>query len=394
LSFEATQPIWWETDGERRLLFYDVFRGLFGKVWALAPLYATAWTHLEQAKPSFDAERPPLPLLATREESGVLTDVFLDQHDHHYLYDSYLVHPRVRHFNWQAVLFEFDVTSTSSEVDLHFAVDGVRHSQRLVLPPRPDRGFYCTVATTTRDDNEIVGEWLEHCRSVGFDRFLLYENFNLEPLEVDADDVTVIDWPYPYYYVEPPGFEIGGRWGDGLGLGCQVPQQLHSLYKHGVETLWMAFMDTDEYLNLLRHSDLRSLLEPEAERTLVHLGSLFFGDAPVEGAETLRTRYVLREPPGHMNGFGYNRRKGILNVPNLLNGEHMVVHEFATERDPQSWLVKEPFSNEVRRQLPLDEARLNHYFSIGFARRNCDWPTSYYTQVRDDSILAMNGRSA
>ena len=392
MSFEQTQPVWYEDGHERRLLFYDVFRGMFGKVWALGPLFATAWTETENLKPTFRPDRPPVSLVSTREEEGFITDVLLDQGSHHYLLDSYVVYPRILRFNWQATLFEFDVSGEATEMELFYTVipDGERHRIRLQLPPPPERRFFCAEATLMRDDNLILQEWLGHCEQIGVDRFLLYDNMSPEPPDLSAHpSATLIDWPYPYYHRDPPGYEVSGRWGEGLGLGSQVPQQIHALYKHGVESDWMAFFDTDEYLNLAAHPDLHSLLDPEEARTLIHIPSFFYGNAPVDGATSIRSRYLKREPPGEMNGFGYNRRKAIVNTRTLLNGEHVVVHEFTTERDPESWRIQQPFQNDVRRQLGMGEARLNHYFSVGLRRRDTEWPAPYYCSVDDDSILAM-----
>ncbi len=143
MNFSDTQPVWYEDGDDRRLLFYDVFRGMFGKVWALAPLFATCWTETENAKPTYDPRLPPVPLVSTREEEGFVTDVMLDQGGHHYLLDSYVVYPRIMRFNWQATLFEFDVSGEATEVELFYSIipEGTRHRVKLHLPPLPERRF-------------------------------------------------------------------------------------------------------------------------------------------------------------------------------------------------------------------------------------------------------------
>ena len=173
LDFATIRPVWHTHAGETRLIFYDIFRGLLGKVWALAPLFATAWTETNCAKPTFNPLRPPLPLLSTRNADGFISDVFIDQRDHHYLYSTQDIHPKVMRFNWQMILFEFDVVSDAETVVLHYTVPmyGERCSAVVALPAIPPRRFFCTEATLTRDDNEILGEWLTHHEELGFDRF-------------------------------------------------------------------------------------------------------------------------------------------------------------------------------------------------------------------------------
>lgn len=389
-SFETIRPVWYENGRERRLLFYDVFRGLDGKVWALAPLFATHWIDLDKPQPTFDPKRPPLPIVGTPKRRGFLSDVFIDQQSDHLFLGSTFVHPRIWRFNWHAVLFEFDVTAPAgAEVTLHYAVTGKgRHQAQVPLPDVPARRSSFADTTLFRDDNEIIEEWIEHCESIGFDRFFLYDNLSEQTPDLSAHpSVTLLDWPYPYFYRTPASYNTAGQWTDGQGLGSQIPQQMHALYKHGGETQWMGFFDTDEYPNLLAHKDMPSLVAGDSERTALVLGSLYYGNCPEDDAPSIRSRYLMREQISERNANGYGRRKVLVNTANLQAGEHVGIHDFVTARDPRKGMLREPFTDAVRRHVPLEEARLNHYFDISYRRRDVEWPTTFHCDEQDDSIL-------
>ena len=76
-----------------------------------------------------------------------------------------------------------------------------------------------------------------------------------------------------------------------------------------------------------------------------------------------------------------------VNTCTLVGGEHVWIHDFVTGRDPEVWDIRTPFSNVVRRQVPVNEARFNHYFEISYNRRDTSWGAKYHCDVRDDSIL-------
>ncbi len=388
-DFDLIRPIY--TGGpERRLLFYDVFRGLHGKVYALAPLYAVAWNDPAEHFATFDAKTPPLALVGDTFEPGFISDVFIDQRSAHYFLGSTIVYPQILRLNWHANLFIFDVTSPDDDsIDFWFTATetGVRHKQAFTLPEPPEKRFFCSETTLFRDDDEIISEWLDHCKRIGMDRFILYDNFSEKLPDLDAyPEVLLLDWPFPYWNKNPEDFDAAGRWNENQGLGSQIPQQIHALYKYGSECEWMAFFDTDEYLNLLAFKDLHDLLDPELH-TVLMFPSLYFGPHTTEPDDPIMLRYRHREPPGEMNGNGYSRRKPIVNPSRVRDGEHVGIHDFCTARDPVEAMRKDNFANDVRRQLPLDMARLNHYFGVSSRRRNDEWPGEMFMQATDETIL-------
>ena len=383
MNFHDLNTVW--EDG--RVVFYDIFRGLNDKVYAVAPLLYAKWLNAETGvwHPSFDQLDPPVPLLSRPERMGVLGSVFIDQVDPHLFRGGSMVTPTIQSFHWHATIFEFDVTTPPhSEMIFYYSVNGKQHGIPLTLPTPPDVRYGVTDTTMFRDDNEIIGEWIDHCMTLGFDHFFLYDNFSVEPLP-DHPNVTVIPFPFPYYYTYPSNWQTHGWYNiDGAGLGSQFPQQMHALLKYGGMVDWMGFFDTDEYPNLLRHDSIQDFLSGDAGRAAVSLPSVFFGAKEDTGEGRIRERFVWRDEPMESNGFCYGRKKMLLNVKNLLPGEHVGIHDFVG-RDPYANMRNEPFVTDVRRQADFDEARFNHYAQISFRRRDSDFGGAW-SYTKDESI--------
>ena len=387
-DFDTTRPVFYERGSERRLLFYDVFRGLGGKLCVLAPLVAVDWVGALDDHPTFSESRPPTPLLAMPGRPGFIHGVFVDQRQMHLFYGSRLIYPTVTRFHWHAITFEFDISAADGDtIDLYFTETNSGKQRRIefTIPETPVEHHNFAVETLFRNDNDLLPQWLAHSRSIGFTRFYLYDNLSETAPENLGEDVTLVPWPYPYFHRVPAGYEDSDNHDSSvLGLAGPVPSQMHALYKYGAHCEWMAFFDDDEYLNLLQHDSVAEFLAGDSERASVVVGSLFFG--PADPAEPdFKRRHLRREEPKESNGFGYGQKKQILHIPRLLPGEHVGVHEFVSARNPELWSVRGAFTTDSRRQAALDEARLNHYYTLSSKRRLQGGGVA--TETHDDTIL-------
>ncbi len=220
MNFETIQSVW----HDRTLVFYDVFRGLQGKVWALAPVATAEWK--DPVAPFATLAAKPQAMLPSPGRAGMLSEVFLDQRTSHLFYGSRILQPLIRHFHWHAILFEFDVSEGIETIDLYYRFAGERCKTEIQLPPPPEQRFFCANTTMYRDDEEIIGEWLSHNRKIGFEHFFLYDNFSQEKVDFAAKDVTELQWPFPYYYQLLEGQTDDTLYGrHGQGLGSQIPQE-------------------------------------------------------------------------------------------------------------------------------------------------------------------------
>ncbi len=123
-----------------------------------------------------------------------------------------------------------------------------------------------------------------------------------------------------------------------------------------------------------------------AKTVAVMVGSLFFGSLREKGAKSIKRRYLHREPIAD-GAEAYSRRKPIVRVGNVLPGEHVGIHDWVTARDPYDNLRRDPFGTNLRWQVPLDRARLNHYWDVSYRRRDMDPSRIFHSEEKDETIL-------
>lgn len=109
--------------------------------------------------------------------------------------------------------------------------------------------YYSAISLIIRDENDYLEEWLSHHISIGFEHFYIYDN-NSEipikdtisslPLEIKTK-VTVIDWC-------------------GAHKHAQHEQEQHAIKYCRDDCHWLAFIDTDEFIVLHKHKNIKDFL--------------------------------------------------------------------------------------------------------------------------------------
>lgn len=106
---------------------------------------------------------------------------------------------------------------------------------------------YAMVCAIARDEVPAVRDWVLYHAAIGFEHILIYDNGNNPPLsEVLREDcegglVTVLPFP--------------GR------NSPQLSAYFHCLETYRGKARWIAFLDLDEYLVPLAHTDVRDFLD-------------------------------------------------------------------------------------------------------------------------------------
>ncbi len=377
-----------------RLVAYDVFYGLGGSLWVISPSFATLWDAPDDwgtwqiGVPSWQS--PPVPLLATEDRAGYVKRLVVEV-------GGDVLEPKVWHDALQPVLWQFDLPVFASEVTVAIEVAGGWERHELSLAPPPAERVFCAAATESVSEQKTVQEWIDHCRTVGVGHFYLYDNHpHSQDGYVFADaDVTVLPWCYPWMWRMPMEYATADRWrfgGGDHGLGCQLAQMQHAIYKYGPLCDWLALIDDDEYPNLLEAPDLQGLLAGDADRAAVTLGSVFYGDrGSAEAAQDagFAERFVYRQ---HLDEeTAYARRKVLLRAANIRIGERVCIHDFFDRHDIETVFLRTPFERPRWRQVPLEVARLNHYYAARWqtAVLHALWgpPGQTMSDVLDESIL-------
>ena len=144
-----------------------------------------------------------------------------------------------------------------------------------------------TAATLFKGDYRQLSCWIQHHALLGFERFILYFNGEVEdilpelsacPMLIDFD-IHLVSWPFSYW-VEGTEMGIEGRLSfDGenadltnLSRDWHHAQQL--MLNHAVVTLrdtteWLGIFDLDEYFHLPNSISLRELLKGSARDVMI-----------------------------------------------------------------------------------------------------------------------------
>ena len=373
-----------------RLLFYDCFRGLLGKLWIVAPCFATLWDE-GPYPPRALVAAPPVPLVGTTDGKGYISDVYLTEisTEDKFFLGWGVAHPKIFYMHWNAVLFQFDVETVPGQyLILHYCTEEGKHEQPFLVP-QVLGDYHSALTTLVHNDAHILPEWMEYHRGLGVEHFYIYDNGSSDNLtEVLGDHATLIPWEHPYYY-DAPALPNPDQYGSIHGLGCQIPHQIHALYKYGPSCLWLGFIDDDEYINA---PPLAELLDTENAVNLI--GSVFYGPRVDDEAQHMvRKRYLYRQPFDDLRTF-FSRRKPILQPRLFRAGERPIVHDVARYGQAHLNGRYDAFCEDGWCQFDPQIARLNHYYDIGFNRNRIPWgrhearQEARYSSVLDASLAA------
>ena len=107
-------------------------------------------------------------------------------------------------------------------------------------------GKYCmSICLMVRDDHDYIEEWIDYHRMIGVDHFYITDNLSSPPLKdilqkyIDEEIVT-----YRYDTRVKP----------------QIPVYNECIKEHGEENSWIGFIDSDEFLVLKKHNNIRDFM--------------------------------------------------------------------------------------------------------------------------------------
>ena len=130
-----------------------------------------------------------------------------------------------------------------------------------------------------KDDHEYISEWLNHHRDLGVDHFYLYDNESTPKYKNLGNDVTIIYWDENYYF-EPILPKLNPKYYDHETMGGTLYTELqtthwpfaperdskqfkayqHCLNEYGDKHNWIAFIDSDEFINVKEGYKIRDIL--------------------------------------------------------------------------------------------------------------------------------------
>lgn len=233
---------------------------------------------------------------------------------------------------------------------------------------------YLSLCLICKDENEYLPEWLDYHILMGVDRFYIYDNESRTSLRESLRDYIERGWVLVV--------DIGGR-------ARQLYAYDHCLQSFGGNTVWMGFVDTDEFLVPKNALGLKELLKEYEGYGGVAVSSLFFGSnghraRPSVGQIAAYTTCV------HESFNEYEYIKSIVQPSRVLvpNSPHDFIYKDA------SYCVNENFIRVDGQHFPVSTKRiqLNHYYcrseeeierklQRGRGALNASWPRRRFDMI-------------
>lgn len=199
--------------------------------------------------------------------------------------------------------------------------------------------YELAVCTIFRDDVKWLPEWIEFHKKQGVQHFYLYDNLSSDnPKEVLSKYikrglVTLIDWPY----------ESTGQ--DFFTIQCNAYMDCANAHKKDV--MWMAFLDTDEFLFCPEKTNLVKFLNVYINYGAVSAYWMMYGTSnvniPKNGKMLDHLLYRAKN-----DYFAHKIMKTIAQPRYIVNIP-----------SPHEVTLK----NRVCVQMELNNLRINHYWS-------------------------------
>ena len=200
------------------------------------------------------------------------------------------------------------------------------------------------VCAIAKDEGPYFKEWIEWHRSIGVERFYIYDNES-------TDSTREVLAPY---------IEAGiVEYHDFPGYRMQLAAYDDCLERHRLDTRWVAFIDLDEFIVPIKDKTLPDFLSRFADSPAVEINWLVYGSGGARKKEAggVMERFKRHSLPDHY----LNRHvKSIVNPRRVYSmiGCHEVARISGCAADSHGNPIKKNFR---RREPQQDVIRINHY---------------------------------
>lgn len=126
-----------------------------------------------------------------------------------------------------------------------------------------------------KDENRFLSEWVFHHLACGFDHVFIYDNNSVIVPYFFSGKVTVINW-------------------NDNKPGKQVRAYNHFVEKKSTDYDWVCFADTDEFLTLVKHKNVKDLLK-DYDRDEIKILSLLRLNYSCENLYTIKSVRELKK---------------------------------------------------------------------------------------------------
>ncbi|MAT42972.1 MAG: hypothetical protein CL609_11560 [Anaerolineaceae bacterium] len=203
---------------------------------------------------------------------------------------------------------------------------------------------YVSLCLIAKDEDEYLQEWLDYHILIGVERFYIYDNESKNPILDLLKDYIERGWVVVH--------EI-------KGTAVQVMAYQHCLQIYGENSMWIGFIDADEFIVLPQEKDIKQFLQNFENYGGLAISSVFFGS----GGNKLH--------PAGGQIINYQDRFPLAFEDNQLIKSIVQPVRVQSALSPHDFIYKESYycvnSNRYRvdaQRFPIsiDKIRINHYF--------------------------------
>lgn len=223
------------------------------------------------------------------------------------------------------------------------------------LSGEADKTHYLVVTAIFKDESRFLREWIEFYKVLGVEHFYLYNNLSdddylsvLTPY-VKRGEIDLIEWPFKAENIQ--------EWNQ---IQCSAYKD--ALSRYGDETVWMAFLDTDEFLFPLQEDSLNTFLKEFEPYGSVSINWQCYGH---NFKDKLLPNELLIEA---MKCKAETNQTGHLHVKSIVKPEAVlaITNPHYCKMKPgfsQVTTDKTPFTGPFSPTIDIRKARINHYWT-------------------------------
>jgi len=119
------------------------------------------------------------------------------------------------------------------------------------------------ICLIVKDEPEMIPEFIDYYLKLGADTIIIYDNESVEPVTSENPNVIVCKWPSVW-----PGNQMKAYY--------DCASRFKNEYK------WIGFFDSDEYLILKKHNNIKDFLAEYEQHLGIGINWLCFGSSDIE----------------------------------------------------------------------------------------------------------------
>lgn len=225
----------------------------------------------------------------------------------------------------------------------------------IIFPFTIFANYELSICAIFKNEGPYLKEWIEFHKLQGVQHFYLYNNNSTDDFEkilkpyIKSREVTLINWPYTFKSGETH------KW-----LKIQKDAYNNCLNDYGSDSIWIAFIDIDEFLFCINGTPLPAFLANYRDYGGVCAHWLLFGTSNIENIPKGSLLIELLNRCSLENHIRNNQTKSIIQPKRVVNAKS--AHHFNYKKG--YFHVDEHYRRfDIHGPITHDLIRINHYWT-------------------------------